>query len=140
MNKTTSKRPGKGLIIGAIVVFAAVIGLMAMLYQNFSAKTSVGSKEITIEVVDNEKKSTIYELKTDAEYLRQAMEEAEGLTFGGDEGDYGIMVNEVNGVVAIYSQNKAYWGFYVNGGYCMSGIDTQPVNDGDVFKIEYTTE
>ena len=136
----TNKGPKKGLIIAAVAAFAAVIVLMAVLYQNFSAKPVEGSKEITIEVVDNEQKSTVYELKTDAEYLRRAMEEAEGLTFSGDESQYGMMVMEVNGITVDYSKNKSYWGFFVNGEYCMSGIDTQPVNDGDTFQIVYTTD
>lgn len=136
----TNKGPKKGLIIAAVAAFAAVIVLMAVLYQNFSAKPVEGSKEITIEVVDNEKKSTVYELKTDAEYLRRAMEEAEGLTFNGEESQYGMMVMEVNGVTVDYSKDKSYWGFFVNGEYCMNGIDTQPVNDGDAFQIVYTTD
>jgi len=136
----TTKGPKKGLIIGAIVAFVAVIALMAVLYQNFSAKPAEGSKEITIEVVDHEKKSTVYELKTDAEYLRQAMDEAEGLTFSGDESQYGLMVMEVNGVTVDYNKDKSYWSFYVNNEYCMNGIDTQPVNDGDAFQIVYTKD
>ena len=136
----TNKGPKKGLIIAAVAAFAAVIVLMAVLYQNFSAKPVEGSKEITIEVVDNEQKSTVYELKTDAEYLRRAMEEAEGLTFNGEESQYGMMVMEVHGVTVDYSKDKSYWGFFVNGEYCMSGIDTQPVNDGDAFQIVYTTD
>ena len=97
-----------------------------------------GSKSITIEVVNKAEENTNYELKTDAEYLRQAMEEAEGLTFSGTESEYGMMVETVNGEKADYNIDGAYWGFYVNGEYCNNGIDTQPVEDGDVFSIVYT--
>ncbi len=97
-----------------------------------------GSKAIVIEVVDNEQKTVTYNVKTDAEYLRQAMEEAEGLEFSGAESEYGMMVDTVNGITADYNVNGAYWSFYVNGGYCNYGIDTQPVQDGDTFRIEYT--
>ena len=31
-----------------------------------------------------------------------------------------------------------YWSFYVNDEYCNYGIDSQPVHDGDKFRIEYT--
>ena len=136
--KVTGKQGAWKIGLG-VLALVVVVGLMALLYAKFSAKPVEGSKDITIEVVDNEKKSTVYELKTDAEYLRQAMEEAEGLTFEGDESEYGLMVNTVNGLTADYTKDKAYWGFYVNGEYCMNGIDTQPVIDGDAFKIEYTS-
>jgi len=77
-------------------------------------------------------------VQTDAEYLRQVMDEAEGLTYGGADSEYGIMIDSINGVRADYTLDGAYWSFYVNGEYCNYGIDTQPVADGDVFKIEYT--
>jgi len=66
------------------------------------------------------------------------MEEADGLTFDGDEGEYGMMVMTVNGETADYNVDQSYWSFYVNGEYCNYGIDTQPVADGDAFKIVYT--
>jgi len=68
------------------------------------------------------------------------MDEAEGLTFSGDESQYGLMVMEVNGVTVDYNKDKSYWSFYVNNEYCMNGIDTQPVNDGDAFQIVYTKD
>ena len=47
---------------------------------------------------------------------------------------------EVNGLVADYEKSKVYWSFYVNGEYCTNGVDTQKINDGDVFKIVYTED
>ncbi len=124
-------------IIGVVVVvlLAAVLGVMYFLFRE---KPVEGSKNITIEVVNSAAESTIYELTTDAEFLRQAMEEAEGLTFEGDETEYGLNISTVNGERADFTLDGAYWGFYVNGEYCNYGIDTQPVIDGDAFKIEYS--
>ena len=75
-----------------------------------------------------------YTVGTDAIYLRQVMEQAEGLTFDGEDG----MVITVNGLRADYVLDGAYWGFFVNGDYCSYGIDQQPVEDGDIFSIVYT--
>ena len=97
-----------------------------------------GSKNITITVIDSTQKETVYELKTDAEFLSQAMKEAEGLEFGADEGPYGLSVHTVNGERADYNLDGAYWGFNVNGTYCNYGVDSQPVMDGDAFEIVYT--
>ena len=136
MNSKSSNGNRK-LIIGGIVL-VALIALFAILYNVFREKPVEGSKSITIEVVNKAEEKTSYELKTDAEYLRQAMEEAEGLTFSGSESEYGMMVDTVNGEVADYNVDGAYWGFYVNGEYCNYGIDSQPVEDGDAFSIVYT--
>lgn len=131
------KNNRKNIIIG-VAALAAVVAVFAGIYFIFGAKPVAGNKSITIEVVNDKQERTTYELNTDAEYLRQAMEEAEGLTFSGAESEYGMMVDTVNGVKADYNENGAYWGFYVNGDYCNYGIDDQPVLDGDAFSIEYT--
>ena len=134
---TDSKKMNKKVVIG-IAALAAAVALLAVVFFVFREKPVEGSKAITIEVVDNEQKNTAYDVKTDAEYLRQAMEEAKGLEFSGTESEYGLMVTTINGVTADYNVNGAYWSFYVNDVYCKYGIDTQPVLDGDVFRIEYT--
>jgi len=99
--------------------------------------TAAGSKNITIEVKDSDGNVTSYAVSTDADYLRQAMDEADGLTYSGTESDWGMMVEVVNGEQAIYAEDNAYWAFYVNGEYGQYGIDSQPVNDGDTYSIVY---
>ena len=96
-----------------------------------------GSKNIIIEVKDSEGNVTTYEVTTDAEFLRQAMDEAEGLTYSGTDSEYGMMVEVVNDEQAIYTVDNAYWAFYVNGEYGQYGIDSQPVTDGDTYSIVY---
>lgn len=132
-----TKKTDKKIWIGAAALVAAA-AVMAGVFFLFSPKPVEGSKKIMIQVVNSAQATTSYELRTDAEYLRQAMEEAEGLTFSGQESEYGMMVQVVNGERADYTLDGAYWSFYVNGEYCNYGIDTQPVLDGDRFSIEYT--
>lgn len=124
-------------IILGVTGVAVLIAALVAVWMIFGAKPQAGAKEITIEVINSADESTIYELDTDAEFLRQAMDEAEGLTYDGTESEYGIMISTINGEVADYNVDGAYWSFYVNGEYCNSGIDTQPVMDGDAFVIEY---
>ena len=120
-----------------LVAVIALIAAMAFAFVTFSEKPVEGSKAITIEVVDNNQQSKTYSVKTDAEYLRQAMDEAEGLTYEGSEGPYGYSISAVNGIVADWNVDQTYWAFYVNDEYCNYGVDSQPVNDLDAFKIVY---
>lgn len=136
---TDTKKTNKKILFG-ILALAAVIAVLAAVYFAFREKPVSGSKSITIEVVNKARETTSYEVKTDAEYLRQAMEEAEGLTFSGTEGEFGMVVDTVNGETANFNTDGAYWAFYVNEEYCNYGIDTQPVMDGDTFTITYTAE
>ncbi len=131
MKKKTKKMLGICLVI---VLVAALSGT----YYWFREKPVEGNKEIVIEVVDSKGIETQYELKTDAEFLSQAMDEADGLEYNGEEGPYGFSVSVVNGESGVYETDGAYWAFYVNGEYCNYGIDSQPVNDGDEFSIVYT--
>lgn len=125
-----------GIVLGALAI-VLLIGGMAAAWLIFGAKPQAGEKAITIEVINSADESVLYELNTDAEFLRQAMDEADGLTYAGEEGAYGLMITTVNGEKAVYEENGAYWSFYVNGEYCNYGIDEQPVADGDAFVIEY---
>lgn len=133
---TEKKQINKKAILGVafIVILIAVMGIF---YGVFREKPVEGSKAITIEVVNKVKESTIYELKTDAQFLKQAMEEAEGLEFEGTEGQYGMTISSINGEIADFTKENSYWSFYVNDGYCNYGVDSQPVEDGDAFKIVY---
>lgn len=134
---TDTKKMNRKLIIGTAAL-VLLIALFAIAFLLFRPKAVQGAKSITIEVVDNNEASVMYDVHTEAEYLRQAMEEAEGLEFSGTESEYGLMVDTVNGVTADWNVDQSYWGFYVNGEYCNCGIDSQPVVDGDAFQIIYS--
>lgn len=131
-----TKKSNKKVIL-AVAILAVVIAAMAAVFFIFRPKPAEGSKEITIEVINKAQESKVYELKTDAEYLSQAMEEAKGLEFSGTESEFGLTLITVNGEDTDFN-NGSYWGIFVNGEYGMYGVDSQPVYDGDVFQLVYT--
>lgn len=130
----------KKKIILAVGILVLVAAIFAGIYFALAPKASAGGKQITIEVIDDAQASTVYEVSTDAEYLGDAIRETEGLDVEGTESEYGLMVDTVNGVVADYNENGAYWAFYVDGEYCMYGMDQQPIEDGQAYQIIYTAE
>ena len=123
---------GNGKKIGIGIAIVAVIFLVAR------PKASKGAKAVTIEVTDNEGQVTKYETNTDAEYLGEVFDEIDDLTVEGTVGDYGLYIDSVNGVLADYAADGAYWSIYVNGEYGNYSADMQPVADGDVFGLVYT--
>lgn len=93
-------------------------------------------KSFVFEVVDadgNKKQTTI---ETSGEYVGEVLENL-GL-IGGEEGEYGLYVKEVEGVIADYNIDGTYWAFYVDDELSMKGADQTPVVDGSVysFRIE----
>lgn len=132
-------KENKKKIVIAVAVLAAAAVILGVIYVNFKPKPAAGAKKLTIEVVDDAGESETYTVQTDAEFLRQAIEETDGLTLEGSESEYGLMVETVNGLTADYAEDGAYWAFYVDGTYCEYGVDTQPVSDGQAYQIVYTT-
>lgn len=139
MNKTTktNEKQSKKLL-GVALILVGVIAVFAGIFALNRPKTTTGSKAFTVTVIDDNGASTVYDGHTNQEYLRGALEELEGFTITGTESEYGLLVEKINGISAVYDTDGAYWSFYVNDEYCNYGVDSQPVNDGDAFKIEYT--
>ena len=131
------KKNGKKIALGVGIVVVLVAVLCAVYFQ-FAPKVSKGNKTVTIEVTDDAGETASYEVTTGAEYLRGAMDEAEGLTYDGTESDYGFMVESVNGVFADYVKDGAYWAIYVDGAYGNYGIDAQSLEDGHTYQLVYT--
>ncbi len=93
---------------------------------------------ITVQVKGSDGNVTDFVIKTKEAFLRGALEQEKLVE--GDESEYGLFVKFVNGERADYDLDKAYWSFYKGDDYLMSGIDTTPISDGDVFRIEYTKD
>lgn len=95
-----------------------------------------GEKQFTFTVVDAEGNETAFTINTDKETVGDALLELELIE--GEDGDYGLYVKKVNGIVADYDVDKTYWAFYVNGEYAMNGVDSTNIENGAEysFKIE----
>lgn len=130
-----SKRNVKKIIISCIVFCIVIIGMSALYYQ-FKDNPVKGSKKIVAEVILADGSSKAYDIKTDAEFLRQALEEKNLIT--GTESDYGLYVNTVDGVTADEAKQE-WWCFTLGGETVNTSVDSTPVKDGDHFEITLTT-
>ena len=83
-----------------------------------------------------EEQSVTFTIHTDADTLGEALLEHE--LIAGEDSQYGIYVKTVNGILADYDIDKSYWGFYQNGEYLMSGVDTTAIVGGEHFEIVYS--
>lgn len=109
------------------------------LWENatYRSDKEFGKGEKTVEVeVKVEEQSVTFTIHTDADTLGAALLEHE--LIAGEDGQFGIYVKSVNGIVADYDVNKSYWGFYQNGEYLMSGVDTTAIVGGEHFEIVYS--
>ena len=93
-------------------------------------------KTFVFKVVDLDGSEKSFDIKTEAKTVGEALL-AEKL-ISGEVGDYGLMVDTVNGIKYEYNADGAYWAFYVNGEYAMSGVDTTEIVDGTTYSFVAT--
>ncbi|MBD5139792.1 MAG: DUF4430 domain-containing protein [Ruminococcus sp.] len=95
-----------------------------------------GSTVFLFSVVDRDGNETPFEIHTDRETVGEALEELE--LIAGDESEYGLYVKTVNGITVDYDKDGAYWAFYINGEYALTGVDVTVITEGESysFKVE----
>jgi hypothetical protein len=70
----------------------------------------------------------VYNIKTDKDTVGDALTEL-GL-ISGEQGLYGLYVKTVDGLTLDYDKDKAYWSFYEDGNYAMTGVDKTEIVNG----------
>ena len=93
-----------------------------------------GAVSFPFTVTDGDGNSKVYEIRTDRDTVGAALLEL-GL-IEGDEGDYGLYVKTVDGILADYETTGTYWAFYINGEYAMSGVDTTAIEAGASYEMK----
>lgn len=92
-----------------------------------------GKTEFTLVVTNNEDTRT-FTVKTDEKTVGAALVEC-GL-IEGEEGDYGLFVNTVNGVKVDYEKDKTYWAFYINDEYASTGIELTNIEPSATYTLK----
>lgn len=93
-----------------------------------------GAKTIQVELVVEEH-SVTFTIHTDAETLGDAL--VDNISIDGEKGAYGLYITMINGIYTNYDLDGSYWGFYQNGEYMMTGVDTTTIAGGEHFELVY---
>ena len=125
----------KKLVIVAVAL-VLLVAMMAGIWMATRPETEIGSKGYTVTVVHKDGSEKVFEYRTDAEYLAEALLE-EGLV-AGEESQYGLTIITVDGEAAVWEKDNAYWSILVNGEYATTGASEIPVYDGSAYTLEYT--
>ena len=126
------------MVIAAVVVCVVLAGML-LVYHRFRPQTVTGGKEITLEVIYGNNDADSYVIRTDAEFLEQAMDGVEGLRIDGHRtSQMGLMIDTVNGVAADYKKDQTYWSIELEGEPCNYGASQQPIQDGEHYQLVLT--
>ena len=98
--------------------------------------TTLGEGKTTVKVeVKAGEHSVTFTIRTDRTILGDALTDHNLIE--GENGAYGLYVKKVNGITADYDVDQSYWGFYKNGEYMMTGVDTTTIADGEHYELVY---
>lgn len=108
---------------------------------NNQEESQVTGVSFSVVVTDLDGTELSFDYTSDAQTVGEALL-AEGLISGYDS-EYGLYVTTVNDVTADWDTENSYWAFFINGEYAMTGVDSTPITEGDVYSfvktISYTT-
>lgn len=88
----------------------------------------------TLEIIDADGNQKLIDYLTDKEILGEVLQE-DGI-IKGEQGDYGLYIKEVDGIVADYETTGTYWAFYIDGEMAMTGVDQTKIVDGAVYSLK----
>ena len=125
----------RNIIIAVAVLLVLVVGAL-LVWNHFKPVAQVGAKAIVLEVVHGDETSKEFKIQTDAENLRGALEQVEGLIEGSDS-EYGLFVETVDGETAD-SGAQEWWCFTKDGEMLMTGVDDTMIADGEHYEATFT--
>lgn len=103
----------------------------------YTKNTELGEGEKTIEVdVTAGEKTVTFKIHTDADTVGAALMEHKLLE--GDQGDFGLYVKKVNGMLADYDVDQTYWAFYIGEDYAMTGVDLTEIDESADYRLVRT--
>lgn len=99
------------------------------------AEFGSGAKTVQVEV-KAEDQSVTFTIHTDKDILGDAL--LEHNLIEGENGPYGLYVKTVNGILADYDINQAYWAVSKDGESSATGVDGINILDGEHYELVYT--
>ncbi|MBO5943926.1 MAG: DUF4430 domain-containing protein [Clostridia bacterium] len=135
----------KNVMNSKVVLSVLSLVLIVAMALTFSAcgndsNTNTGDakveKSFVFKVIDLDGSEKSFDIKTDAKTVGEALVNEKLIS--GEQGDYGLMVDTVNGIKYDFTADGAYWAFYVNGEYAMSGVDTTEIDETAIYSFVAT--
>ncbi len=92
-----------------------------------------GSVTFAAQIEDLDGTKISFTVKTNKTIVGEALQELGVLK--GEEGPYGLYIKTVNGKTLDYDKDGAYWAFYVDGAYAVTGVDETTIVETSVYLL-----
>ena len=117
------------IISGVVLALLVVAAVLALIFLRPDANP--GSKGIVFQVTHSDGTVVNFDIRTDSENLRGALEQRE--LIAGEEGPYGLYVTEIDGETADDGQRQ-WWCFTKDGEMLNTGVDDTMIADGEHYE------
>ena len=128
------KKSKKGIIIASTVLALVLVALLAV-YFTTRPQAVQGAKTVVVQVVHGDGSEKGFTLKTDKEYLGEAL--VEGKVVEDNQGDYGLYILTADGETADEAKQE-WWSLSKDGVALMVGASSQPILDGEHYELTLT--
>lgn len=126
----STEASNKKRILIAAIALVAVIAIAVGVFFLTRPETNPNLKEITVTVVHKDRTEEVFNIRTEQEFLRGALDDEKLIAV--DES--GTFVTTVDGYKADDTARE-WWNIKVNGADAMTGVNEIAINDGDQIKF-----
>ena len=92
-----------------------------------------GAMSFIFVYADLDGKETKYEIHTDKKTVGEALMDNELVS--GTVGEWGLMVDTVGGITLDFEKDGMYWGFFIDGEYAQTGVDSTDIAAGATYSM-----
>lgn len=119
----------------AVILLAVLVAALVLVWHFFGPNSEANSfdKTISVTVIHGDGSQKDFSIGTNEEFLRGALEQEKLVE--GDESEYGLFITSVDGEAADSAAEQWWCICDGDGNMLMTGVDTTPINDGDVYQI-----
>lgn len=119
----------------AVILLAVLVAALVLVWHFFGPNSETNSfdKTISVTVIHGDGSQKDFSIGTNEEFLRGALEQEKLVE--GDESEYGLFITSVDGEAADSAAEQWWCICDGDGNMLMTGVDTTPINDGDVYQI-----
>lgn len=92
-----------------------------------------GETMFKLDVIDKDEKESHFEIHTDKKTVGEALVDVKLVE--GTEGEYGLMIETVNGQTLDFNKDGMYWAFLIDGEYAQTGVDSTDIVSGTTYSL-----
>ena len=93
-----------------------------------------GGVTFTVQIENLDGTKISFTVKTNKTIVGEALQELGVLK--GEEGPYGLYIKTVNGKTLDYDKDGAYWAFYVDDAYAVTGVDETNIVETSIYLLK----